>query len=489
MVDYYQVLGLGPEATLAQIGERYRFLVQAYHPDKFARDQHKAEATEEFKKITEAFGVLSNPTRRAAYDSKRAYFNALDQRSRTSSEPRPKPEPAQAKKPASEPPQPKPQPKPQPEPPKAKPASQPQPANKPPPQAKAAPRPASTKPPAGARKPRRARRFLGWSVAVVLLSAAAAAIYFQRELTVWYGRWTGAAAAATAHGESQPAADAETNSLGLTWAAVSPGEFLMGSPETELGDFGKHELRERQHRVQLTRRYWISVEAVTQAEYEQVMGTNPSYFCKTGNGRQEIAELDTKNLPVEQVSWFDAVEFCNKLSERDHRSPCYRLERAQRTDRSIVEADVTMIDGTGYRLPSEAEWECACRAGTTTPFSFGAALNGTEANCDGGAPYGTEATGPARQCTVRVGAYPPNAFGLYDMHGNVRQWCQDWYDAEPSSAGLAVDPQGPSAGKFRVVRGGGFMDSAVHCRAAYCFEKQPDDRSNDLGFRIVRTSE
>jgi sulfatase modifying factor 1 len=231
------------------------------------------------------------------------------------------------------------------------------------------------------------------------------------------------------------------NSIGMQFALIPAGEFQMGSPQSET----HRDNDESQHRVRITKPFYLGVYEVTQAEYEKVMGTNPSDF----NGA---------TLPVENVSWEDATAFCRKLSEKE---------------------------GKTYRLPTEAEWEYACRAGTTTPFSFASGLNGTQANCDGNYPYGTETKGPYKEQTVPVGSYAPNAFGLYDMHGNVWEWCQDWYDKDYYQGWPTDDPQGPPTASYRVYRGGGWCNYLRRCRAAYRDWCSPSYLHDSLGFRVA----
>ena len=174
---------------------------------------------------------------------------------------------------------------------------------------------------------------------------------------------------------------------------------------------------------------------VTQGQWQALMGNNPSHF------------KGSKDLPVEVVSWDDAVEFCDKLNAQESLPSGYR-----------------------YALPTEAQWEYACRAGTTTPFHFGSALNGTAANCDGTWPYGTEIKGACLGQTTIVGSYHPNAWGLYDMHGNVCEWCENMYDASGSS---------------RVFRGGSWGNYGLGCRGAYRNGNDPGNRNYYFGFRAA----
>jgi len=254
--------------------------------------------------------------------------------------------------------------------------------------------------------------------------------------------------------EARPTETAQkliTNSIGMKLALIPAGEFLMGSPEGE-GDSDEHP----QHRVRITKPFYIGVYEVTQGEYERVTGTNPSNF-------KNVAGEDTSRFPVENVSWNRAVEFCRKLSMMpDEKSA-----------------------GRTYRLPTEAEWEYACRAGTTTPFSFGSALNGCEANCDGDYPYGGADKGPFLQRTTRVGSYQPNAFGLYDMHGNVWEWCADWKDSSYYAQSPLNDPTGSSYFWDRVLRGGSWSYNASRCRSAYRNGYSPMYRRSNSGFRVV----
>ena len=234
------------------------------------------------------------------------------------------------------------------------------------------------------------------------------------------------------------------NSIGMEFASIPAGKFLMGSPETEK----ERDQDETRHEVTLTRGFLMGIHEVTQAQYEQVMGQNPSNFKGA-------------TLPVETVSYDDAMAFCKKLSDLPP-------EKAS---------------GRKYRLPTEAEWEYCCRAGTSTPFHFGQELNGTQANCDGNFPYGTTEKGPYLEKTSPVGSYPANAWGLYDMHGNVWEWCQDWYGDYPKAS--IKDPQGSIDGVHRVLRGGSWCDLARSCRAGLRVWITPVYHSSSCGFRLL----
>ena len=234
------------------------------------------------------------------------------------------------------------------------------------------------------------------------------------------------------------------NSIGMEFASIPAGKFLMGSPATEK----ERSQDETQHEVTLTQGFRMGVHEVTQAQYGQVMGKNPSYFKGA-------------TLPVETVSYDEALAFCKKLSDLP-------AEKAA---------------GRKYRLPTEAEWEYCCRAGTSTPFHFGNELNGTQANCDGTFPYGTTKQGPYLKKTSPVGSYPANAWGLHDMHGNVYEWCQDWYGDYPKDS--IKDPQGSSSGELRVLRGGSWDDVARSCRAGRRNRNSPGTHDINCGFRLL----
>jgi formylglycine-generating enzyme required for sulfatase activity/serine/threonine protein kinase len=280
-----------------------------------------------------------------------------------------------------------------------------------------------------------------------------------------------------------------TNSIGTKLMIIPAGEFMMGAGD---GEEGAADDEKPQHRVRLTKSFYLGTYEVTQAEYERVIGRNPSKFSAGGEFSNAVSGQDTSRFPAENVSWYETVEFCNKLSEREKCEPFYQITDVEpNDDGSIKSASVTARSGTGYRLPTEAEWEYACRAGTTTPFHFGSSLNGTLANSDGNHPYGTSETGSFLERTTTVGSYKPNAFGLYDMHGNVRELCWDWHDKEYYARSPETDPTGPALGSDRVYRGGCFIQKGPDgdCRSAARDCREPTFRSNRTGFRVARNCE
>jgi len=268
-----------------------------------------------------------------------------------------------------------------------------------------------------------------------------------------------------------------TNSIGMKLVLIPPGEFQMGSPQEEIDqlvqsstneDWHRHVRSEGpRHRVRLTRPFYLAVCEVTQEGYEQVMGSNPSHFSSAGDGKDKVAGRPTSRHPVEMVSWLDAVDFCNKLSVRERRRPCY-----------VIEGDnVTVVAGDGYRLPTEAEWEYACRAGSAGKYCFG----------DSESELGQYAwhLENSAYMTHPVGEKVRNGFGLYDIHGNVVEWCQDRYDEDYYARSPTDDPTGPPTGGLRVRRGGGWWTDAGLCRAASRDGGGPRDRYGGLGFRVA----
>jgi formylglycine-generating enzyme required for sulfatase activity len=242
-------------------------------------------------------------------------------------------------------------------------------------------------------------------------------------------------------------------SIEIKFALVPAGTFRMGSTDADQNAITNEK---PQHEVRITRPFYLGTYEVTQGQYQAVAGQNPSYF------------KGSDDLPVEQISWLDAVRFCNTLSEREVRNPYYRIDGDA----------VTIAGGDGYRLPTEAEWEYACRAGTTTRFSFG----------DDESALGQYAwySANSNSQTHPVGEKQPNAFGLYDMHGNVWEWCWDGYAADYYQQAPAGDPRGPGPAAHRVSRGGSWNDDARRARSACRDKDSPGLRYYTLGFRLAR---
>jgi formylglycine-generating enzyme required for sulfatase activity len=248
------------------------------------------------------------------------------------------------------------------------------------------------------------------------------------------------------------------NSLDMRLVLIPAGQFTMGSPP----DRANRQEDKTPHEVVITKPFYLGAFEVTQAQYKEVMGNNRSYFSPTGNGKAKVQGLNTDAFPVEQVSWHDAVQFCERLSARAEEKRC----------------------GLTYRLPTEGEWEYACRGGPfSSPFHYGASLSSTQANfqiLSVGAPKG-----PYLGRTTQVGSYEANRFGLFDMHGNVWEWCQDWYDKDYYRTSPRQDPQGPQNGTFRVLRGGSWRSFGSDCRADCRSWFAPTGRVLDIGFRVA----
>jgi formylglycine-generating enzyme required for sulfatase activity len=230
-----------------------------------------------------------------------------------------------------------------------------------------------------------------------------------------------------------------TNNLGMKFVWIPPGSFMMGSPKEEK-ERGMG-VDETLHKVTLTKGFFMAVYTVTQEQWKKVMENNPSYF------------KGEKNLPVEMVSWNDCQTFIAKLREKEKKA---------------------------YRLPTEAEWEYACRAGTTTPFHFGETISTDQANYNGNVTYGNGKKGKYREKTTPVGSFPANAWGLFDMHGNVYQWCRNQIGYYPQK----VDRQGPEKVEIRVLRGGSWYDDPQDCRSASRIGSMPGVPYWNAGCRV-----
>lgn len=232
---------------------------------------------------------------------------------------------------------------------------------------------------------------------------------------------------------------------GMMFVELPPGRFTMGSASLEPGR-GDDEVL---HDVEITRPFLMGEHEVTQQEWRTVMGTAPSHFSSCG-----------PRCPVENVTFFDAQKFLERLNAH----PPQTLR---------------------YRLPTEAEWEYACRARTTGPFSTGENLTTAQANYNGKVPYGSFPAGENRQKTTPAGTFPLNPWGLADMHGNVWEWTSDWYAPYPEGATANIDPHGPASGEKRVIRGGSWHFDANSARCALRYTHSPQDKGFSLGFRVA----
>lgn len=237
-----------------------------------------------------------------------------------------------------------------------------------------------------------------------------------------------------------------TNLIGMEFVKIPSGAFLMGSD--------KAENEKPIHKVVLTNDFWIGKFEVTIGNWRNVMGDLP-----TDLKRGEAKLSENENQPIVYVSWEDAQIFIGKLNAQD--------------------------DGFQYRLPTEAEWEYAARAGTISEFAFGESLSSTQANFNGNFPFGNAPKGEFLNKTVNVGSYQPNAWGVYDMHGNVWEWCQDWYEAVYYEKSPVENPPGASSGIMRSVRGGGWFFAANYLRSAFRRSNLPTTRNDGIGFRVL----
>lgn len=242
------------------------------------------------------------------------------------------------------------------------------------------------------------------------------------------------------------------NSIGMEFVLIAPGTFAMGSP---LDERGRHDWEGPQHSVTITRPFYLGIYPVTQAQYERIIGRNPAHFNKAHGGGPDH--------PVEQVSWEDAITFCEKLTELNAESEHARL----------------------YRLPTEAEWEYCCRAGAMTAYCFGPTVGLKQVHFFGlDATVWAQAAGTAGK-SEKVGSHAPNGWGLFDMHGNVLEWCSDWFSETWYRESPDSDPMGPKQGWQRVARGGSFSQFVTDCRSAARLGRAPGSRLNTLGFRVA----
>ena len=261
--------------------------------------------------------------------------------------------------------------------------------------------------------------------------------------------------------------------VNLEMVLISAGTFKMGSTDSEVGS----DSDETQHEVTISKPFYLGKYPITVAQWKRFVAvTSYKTEAETSGGafkwdsKKSELELDPDTNwkhpgfrqgpthPVVCVSWNDVQKFHGWLNA------------------------LGLKNATKFAMPTEAQWEYACRAGTTKPFHFGTELNGTQANCNGIYPYGTNNQGPFWEKTTPVGKYPPNTWGVYDMHGNVWQWCSDWYGEYPEKP--VKDPVGPLMGKHRVQRGGSWYDNAMYCRAANRYGNNPALRFYYCGGRV-----
>ncbi len=317
--------------------------------------------------------------------------------------------------------------------------------------------PKGKSPPAPRPRPKKARRPWFWPVAACLLGLLASG-----GLATFLWQYSG-------DQNVPPTAARIENSVGMKLVRIGAGKFRMGSPATEEARDPADKGSEEQHDVEIAKPFYLGAHEVTQAQYQKIIGKNPSNWSPEGAGK--VQKIDTRDFPVESVSWEDAVKFCALLSEL----PAERKA------------------GRVYQLPTEAEWEYACRGGPVSspaPFHFlkpSASLSFGQANFWAEHPYGGGAKGAWLQRTCRVGSYEPNRLELYDMHGNVWEWCADWYDKDYYRNSPLRDPQGPKASpeNRRVLRGGSGWFSGAWCRAAMRNKSDPGERNFNVGLRVV----
>jgi formylglycine-generating enzyme required for sulfatase activity len=444
--DFYTILGVPPDASLAEIKERFRFLSHAFHPDKFATETQRHAAEQEFKQILAAYEVLSDPERRAHFDAVRSQSSSPGQESTPPPTPPPPEDTAQHQRAT------------------------------------------------GSR--------IWWSAALV----ATASLIVWVALRLWpamphmekrasFNPPSGVASsevrtvvqirnhlpvtsnlvASTPPRQSDVGVAPATNQTPvviqvqptnpnpakLVW--IPPGKFRMGSP---LNDIGRSAEEGPQTTVTLTNGFFMSRHHVTQGDYLAVAGHNPSFFQGAREFYGKTVEFGTVlPRPVDTVSWGDATNYCARITQQERAAGRLPLSWA-------------------YRLPTEAEWEYACRAGTSTRFSYGD--DPGYALLSRYADYSQRVKGTPPPQVRPVGQHIPNPWGLYDMHGNIYQWCLDWFGRYPG--GSVTNPVGPVFGATRVVRGGCWQAPDSRCRSAsrngeYGGARYPFDYKT--GFRVV----
>jgi formylglycine-generating enzyme required for sulfatase activity/serine/threonine protein kinase len=322
--------------------------------------------------------------------------------------------------------------------------------------------------------PSRSGMWLGIGLVLVLILSLGAAIYF--------GMTAHKEGSGDSNDGNKEAAALPTDvviDLGggvtLELHRIDPGKFRMGSLKDEQDLYTRLSsarlIDEDAHEVEITRPFYLGRFEVTQEQYVHLSGKdNPSYFRPVGRGQLMVKGMNTQRFPVDSVSWLDAVAYCDELTRKHLEHLPEELRRNYR-----------------FALPTEAQWEYACRAGTTTPYSFGKQLNGKEANCDGTHPFGTADKGANIRRTAVVGWHVANAWGLYDMHGNVAEWCADDYDENFYRTSPARDPLASkkSPQEMRAVRGGSWFSNAWDCRAAFRGRLAPDKSNDATGFRVA----
>ena len=261
-------------------------------------------------------------------------------------------------------------------------------------------------------------------------------------------------------------AEPRTNSVGITLVSVPAGSFEMGSPPTEKSRRDDENIVS----VSFDTAYFIAQTEVTQKQWRDVMGTSFSDLVDKQEGPLgRGANLSNKvsglgdDMPMCFVNWSDALAFCKTLTKKEQ-------------DAGLIPKEMI------YSLPTEAQWEYSCRAGTKTVFGFGDTLTSKDANFYGKLPYGVSEEGEYRKKMTQVKTFQPNPWKLYDMHGNLYEWCLDWY-GESLPGGL--NPKGPERGDGRIIRGGAWDRKATSCRSAYRYSRDPVRRAHNIGFRIV----